>query len=223
MEAYLDNCVVSGTVRGDLATAEGPAEGAAIRVLKKAVDEGRLRLVTSRESHREQERTRDATVRGLLAQARPDFPLVPENEKLLGINTYFDGVGGFMASPMLTEYVDADLYEKLKREGLKDADARHLMYAVHNKCDRFVTTDPGFLSRCHQLAALCGDTRIVKPSDLAAELYRYTVLWSPESKQWIVSTIDPSHLPIGEGWSLYDNHWLAHADAVRRNSLLKNS
>ena len=94
MEAYLDNCVVSGMVRGDLATAEGPAEMAAIPALKKAVDEGRLRLVTSRESHREQERTKDATVRELLAKGRPEFPLVPENEKLLGINTYLDGAGG---------------------------------------------------------------------------------------------------------------------------------
>ena len=71
---------------------------------------------------------------------------------------------------MLTEYVDADLYEKLKRAGLMEADARHLMYAAHNKCDRFVTTDTHFLSRRPGLAALCRTTKIVLPSELAAEL-----------------------------------------------------
>jgi hypothetical protein len=49
MEAYLDNCVVSGMVRGDLAG----AEMAVIPKLKVAVDEARLRLVTSREGHRD--------------------------------------------------------------------------------------------------------------------------------------------------------------------------
>jgi predicted nucleic acid-binding protein len=165
MEAYLDNCVVSGMVRGDLPT----AEMAVIPVLKTAVDTGRLRLVTSRESYREQNRAIDPNVRALLVRARPDFPLVAENEKLLGFNIQ-DNPGTFIASPMLTEYVDADLYEKLKEVGLDDADARHLMYAVHNKCERFVTTDPHFLSRRSGLAALCGATEIVTPSELAAEL-----------------------------------------------------
>jgi hypothetical protein len=165
MEAYLDNCVVSGMVRGDLA----PAEMAVIPVLKTAVDEGRLRLVTSRESHREQDRATDPNVRALLKQAREGVPLVSQNEKLLGFNIQ-DEPFTFISSPMVTEYVDADLYEKFKKAGLPDGDARHLMYAVHNKCDRFVTTDPDFFWRRCQLATLCPATRIVTPSELAAEL-----------------------------------------------------
>ncbi|MGA8699992.1 MAG: hypothetical protein WB689_40425 [Xanthobacteraceae bacterium] len=150
MEAYLDNCVVSGMVRGDLAA----AEMAVIPVLKVAVENGRLRLVTSQESHREQDRATDPNVRAMLKQARPEVPLVAENEKLLGFNIQ-DEPFTFISSPMLTEYVDADLYEKFKKANLTDGDARHLMYAVHNKCDRFVTTDHGFLSRRTELAALC--------------------------------------------------------------------
>lgn len=165
MEAYLDNCVVSGMVRGDLAD----AEMAVIPKLKVAVDKGRLRLVTSRESHREQDRAFDPNVHAMLKQARPEIPLVAENEKVLGFNIQ-DNPGTFIASPMVTEYVDADLYAKFKKAGLTDGDARHLMYAVHNKCDRFVTTDLGFLSRRSGLAALCQGTKIVRPSELAAEL-----------------------------------------------------
>ena len=165
MEAYLDNCVVSGMVRGDLAA----AEMAVIPKLKVAVDEGRLRLVTSRESHREQDRATDPNVRAMLKQARPEVPLVAENEKLLGFNIQ-DEPFTFISSPMLTEYVDADLYEKFKKVGLRDGDARHLMYAVHNKCDRFVTTDPDFLLGRSQLTTLCPATKIVTPRELAAEL-----------------------------------------------------
>jgi hypothetical protein len=162
MEAYLDNCVVSGMVRGDLDL----AEMAVIPALKAAVENGRLRLVTSRESHREQDRATDPNVHALLVRARPEYPLV-KDEKLLGFNIQ-DEPFTFISSPMVTEYVDIDLYEKFKIAGLKDSDARHLMYAVHNKCDRFVTTDPDFLSRRSGLAALCQGTKIVRPSELAA-------------------------------------------------------
>jgi hypothetical protein len=62
MEAYLDNCVVSGMVREDLPT----VEMALIPVLKAAVENGRLRLVTSHESHREQDRATDLNVRAML-------------------------------------------------------------------------------------------------------------------------------------------------------------
>jgi hypothetical protein len=70
MEAYLDNCVVSGMVRGDLAA----TEMAAIPKLKVAVENDRLRLVTSRESHREQDRAIDPNVRALLIRGRPEVP-----------------------------------------------------------------------------------------------------------------------------------------------------
>ncbi len=82
----------------------------------------------------------------MLALARPEIPLV-KDEKLLGMYTLTDQLGGFSTNPMVTEYVDAELFETLKKAGLNPADARHLMYAAHNKCDRFVTTDDHFLSR----------------------------------------------------------------------------
>src|SRR6516162_2627363 len=42
---------------------------------------------------------------------------------------------------MVTEVVDERLFSDLNKAGLLDGDARHLMYAIHNKCDRFVTLD----------------------------------------------------------------------------------
>jgi hypothetical protein len=44
------------------------------------------------------------------------------------------------------------------------------MYAVHNRCDRFVTTDPHFLDRRATLEGSCRGLRIVRPSELSNEL-----------------------------------------------------
>jgi len=102
--AYFDNCIVSGMVRGDLESAEMTA----VRSLKKVIEDGRLQIVTSRESSREQERATDPTVRAVLERARPDVPLVKENEKLLGMHCYGDQ-RTWISYPMVTEYVDSEL------------------------------------------------------------------------------------------------------------------
>ena|SRR6266849_2968117 len=75
--------------------------------------------------------------------------------------------------PILTEIVDEALFKSLTAAGLKVPDARHLMYAACNGCDRFVTLDlEHFINngRRTQLEALCPGLKIVTPSELAAEL-----------------------------------------------------
>src|SRR5439155_14653236 len=49
--------------------------------------------------------------------------------------------GTVSTNPMVTEIIDERLFSDLKKAGISDSDARHLMYAIHNKCDRFVTLD----------------------------------------------------------------------------------
>ncbi len=166
IKAYFDNCIESGRVRADLQ----PDEMAAVRSLLKARDEGKVEIVTSRESWREQDRTKDPTVRAQLARSRGDTPVVSNDHKLLGFHNQMDRLGTVAVTPFVTEIVDEGLFKSLTAAGLKDADARHLMYAARNECDRFVTTDPGFTSRRSQLEALCQGLKIVTPSDLAAEL-----------------------------------------------------
>jgi len=90
---------------------------------------------------------------------------------MLGNRALYDNRGMFYGnSPILTEMVDAELFAAFKKAGLKAADARHLMYAVHNGCDRFITTDPDFINRRTQLEAVGRGIRIQKPSELLAEL-----------------------------------------------------
>ncbi len=78
--------------------------------------------------------------------------------------------GGFISNPLVTDIIDEQLFARLKAAGLKDADARHLMYAAANGCDRFVTLDPDFLNGREVLQAHCQGLRIVRPSELVAEL-----------------------------------------------------
>jgi hypothetical protein len=158
LRVYLDNVAASGRVLGDLAPV---AEMDAVRSLWAAHEAGTVKLVTSRQSWREQERTADPVKRAMLEEARDELSAVVADHTVLG----FHGV-----SPLVTDIVDPALYADLRAVGLHDSDAKHLMYAVTNACDRFVTLDSDFLDRREALEIRCPSIRIVRPSELAAEL-----------------------------------------------------
>jgi predicted nucleic acid-binding protein len=166
IKAYFDNCIESGRVRADLQ----PPEMAAVRSLLKARNEGKVEIVTSRESWREQDRAKDPRLRAQLAQSRGDTPVVSNDHKLFGFHNQMDRLGTVAVTPLITEIIDEELFRNLTAAGLNDADARHLMYATRNECDRFVSTDPHFTSKRQQLEALCQCLKILTPSELAAEL-----------------------------------------------------
>ena len=91
MKAYLDNVAVSGRVLEDL---EPQDEMQALRSLGAAAKCGELELVTSRESWREQERTRDTAKRAQLEAGRHETPTIELDHVLRGFNTVFDHLGG---------------------------------------------------------------------------------------------------------------------------------
>jgi predicted nucleic acid-binding protein len=168
MKVYLDNVIVSGKVRGDLP----PEEMAAVHALAKADEKGRIEIYTSRWSWAEQDRTRDCSVRVKLNESRGEIELVGDDHRVLGFwNQEDPRFGTVSTNPMVTEIVDERLFSDLKKAGISDGDARHLMYAIHNKCDRFVTLDTrDLLPKRSDVAPLCRGTKIVRPSELAAEL-----------------------------------------------------
>jgi len=61
-----------------------PNQMAAVFSLFKGREDGRLEIVTSHESWREQDRAKNPIVRAELVKARDDVPVVAQNEKLLG-------------------------------------------------------------------------------------------------------------------------------------------
>lgn len=96
--------------------------------------------------------------------------MVATDHVVLGFNNLSTRRGTTLTYPLVSDIVDEVLFSDLKNIGLKDADARHLMYAYVNTCERFVTLDPDFLDRRSALEARCSNLKIVKPSELVAEL-----------------------------------------------------
>jgi predicted nucleic acid-binding protein len=168
MKVYLDNVIASGKVRGDLPL----EEMAAVQILATADEKGQIEIYTSRWSWAEQERARDDFVRAKLKESRGQIEVVADDHRVLGFwNQEDPRFGTFSTNPMVTEIVDERLFSDLKNAGISDGDARHLMYAIHNKCDWFVTLDTrDLLPKRSVIAPLCRGTKIVKPSELAAEL-----------------------------------------------------
>jgi predicted nucleic acid-binding protein len=169
MKVYLDNVIVSGMIRGDL---QPPKEMAAVHSLAKADEKGQIEIYTSRWSWTEQERTSDELIRVKLKESRGKIEVVPDDHRVLGFWNQEDPRSGTVSvNPMVTEIVDERLFSDLKKAGISDGDARHLMYAIHNECDRFVTLDTrDLLPKRLDLAPLCRATEIVTPSELATEL-----------------------------------------------------
>lgn len=167
MRVYLDNVAASGRVVGDLAP---PSEMEAMRQIEAADSAGKLKMVTSRESWREQERTKDPVKRATLEAARDEVSAVATDHALLGFSHLSGPYGTVAVTPIITDIVDEALFADLKALGVSDSDAKHFMYAVTNTCDRFVTLDTDFLDRRAELQARCPSLRIVKPSELAHEL-----------------------------------------------------
>ena len=117
--------------------------------------------MTSRESWREQEQAQDPLDRVALEEGRSEVPVVRDDHRVLNLGPGFahsqDYLGGFIANPIVTDIVDEQLFNDLKSAGLKPPDARHLMYAVTNRCQAFVTLDGHFLKRRRELESLCRD------------------------------------------------------------------
>jgi hypothetical protein len=165
LKVYFDNVILSATVMPDQST----GEMVAIEKLVAAFADGRIDIETSRLAWDEQDKAK-GTIKSKLLAARERFPIVPNDTKLSGINTiYYEG--GFMSAPRLTGIMDEALHATFRAAGLKERDAQHLMYAVLDGCDRFITTDPHFLkNRRPTLEASCRGLLIRQPSELVSEL-----------------------------------------------------
>ena len=157
---YLDNVITSGWVLKDLKPQE---EMEAVDRLYALHDTGIIKRVTSKISGIEQARTTDLQKRAALAASADLVSVVQNDHRLLGFANLDYGSRGFISYPLIDDIVEPTLFEQLtKNAGLKDADAKHVMYAVANDCHYFVTLDTRDLlprrsaieSICQQLSAL---------------------------------------------------------------------
>src|SRR5439155_4942493 len=120
-----DNVVTSGRVVANL----GLHEMEALRHIEQAHASGMIKRVTSRESWREQDQA-DDDVRKRLQAARAEVSVVAIDHAVLGFGDVTGPFGTSVAYPLVTDIVDEALFADLKKIGLHDGDARHLMYAA---------------------------------------------------------------------------------------------
>jgi hypothetical protein len=166
MRVYYDNCIVSGEIRGDLAPA---SEQSAVVELRQREQAGQISILTSLESVREQERTKDPDTKRMLIEGTASYQKVSRDHGLMGAQLCPDRNGMFISN-RVTNIVDSVLFAAFTGLGLKQADATHLMYAETNKCERFITTDPHFSCIRDKLESHCMHARIRTPSELVSEL-----------------------------------------------------
>ena len=165
LKVYFDTVIVSAAVVSDLPT----GEMAGVEKLVAAFADGKIDVETSRLTWDEQDGAK-GTVKSKLLAARGRFPVVPNDTKLLGSNRVDFG-GVIMSTPGLTGIMDEALHKTFCGTGLEERDAQHLMYAVLDGCDRFVTADHHFLKRRRPiLEASCRGLLIRQPSELVSEL-----------------------------------------------------
>jgi len=168
LRVYLDNMIVSGRVTKDL----GPEENAAVQKIERA-NGVILKRVTSRHAWREQDDTPDDALRARFTDARVEVSVVSRDNVLEGFNPPIKAPGGtFSVNPIFSEITNEDLYAYLKSIGIKDKDAKHVMYAAEseNDCVRFLTLDKKILNKKTAIEARCPSLRIMKPTELVAEL-----------------------------------------------------
>ena len=165
VKVYLDNDVASAISRYDLDKVELDA----IDQLLNWMHSGKIVIGTSRQSLREMDRAPFQYQAGLKTGIS-GLGLAENDHKVLGFHMQTDQYGGCISYPLVTDVVDEQLHSAFLDAGLKTDDRMHLMYAVHNGYQRFLTCDKGILSRRIDLERLCPSIQIQKPSELVTQM-----------------------------------------------------
>ena len=164
IKVYLDNDVASGISNRDLDKAEQDA----IDQLLNWQHSGKIEVGTSRQAIREMERA-PFQYQAKLKTGISNLGLAENDHRVLGFNMQTDQYG-CISSPLVTDVVDEQLYADLLKAGLETDDAKHLMYAVYNSYQQFLTCDKGILKHRIDLKKCCPSIQIQKPSELVVKL-----------------------------------------------------
>jgi hypothetical protein len=146
LKAYLDNNIVSA-----IATDDTPAESEALNRLLKAMDEGKVELITSEVTEREIKAYQNELKRRLVERTYLLLAKVPiiRWDELAGMKSFGDN-RTWINTPIIQNDPD---YEALLKIGLgrerrgkpQGVDAQHVFVAVKQACDVFLTCDGAIL------------------------------------------------------------------------------
>ncbi len=165
MKVYADQNVVSALRRWH----QRPEENAAIRVLKKWSDSGRITMAVSLLHEREAASLPEEYKRHQqeIAELLPKAEFV-EDSTLLGFNVQDYGRAGMLVSPLME---DNPITRRLQQIGLDRVDAHHVMLAIRSEYDVFVTCDEEtILKHRAKVEAEFPKIRLMLPSELVSEI-----------------------------------------------------
>jgi len=155
---YLDTCVVSALAREEKPTVD------AIYGLLEFHKTGRVRVLTSSVTRDEidkipeEHRRRHSVIYNLLA----DVSYI-DQQRLLGFHSQWGPSGG-VACPLIE---DDAVWVRLHRMGLDRTDSYHVMLAVRNGCDVFLTCDERtILNHRVEIEAAFPRIKLMQPSEL---------------------------------------------------------
>ena len=160
VKVYLDNNIVSAIAKDD-----SLSESDALDRLLKAMDEGKVQLVTSEVARSEIEAYQDKLKRRLVERTYRLLTKVPiiRWDQLAGVNSYGDA-HTWISTPIIQNDPD---YEALLGLSLETVDAQHVFVAVKQTCNVFLTCDRGVLHHGSAIKKRFGLT-VEKPSHLVA-------------------------------------------------------
>lgn len=158
---------------------DAPQEMQALADLLTEHQSGSIVMYRSRVVLREVGKTKSETIKEQLLQDYNNLPNVPLDEKVLGVDTYTDRLGGTIINPIVSDVQDEQVLDLLIRQGIggrktgqKAWDAEHIAQAVANHCDVFLTRDIKTIIRPHRkwLEAQFPNFKVRLPTELLAEL-----------------------------------------------------
>jgi hypothetical protein len=155
---YLDTDIVSAMVKDDY-----PNEAAALDRLLDLVESGKLELVASELTRREVADYHGPLRKGIERFTRQfDNVKFVEDHQVVGFHNEYGPHGG-VSTPLVT---DDPMSAKLREIGLDRTDAHHVMLAISNGCDFFITCDTKTILRFRQEIEAAFRIRLMKPSEL---------------------------------------------------------
>ncbi len=161
MKIYLDTNIVSALAKGDT-----PRESAALQDVLRMYQDRTVELATSELTLQEIGKYRGlglATMETIYTHLER-VPFV-ERYAIRGFHSQSDQLGGFVSYPLLED--DAD-WQQLRGIGLDETDAHHVMLAVRNECDVFLTCDERSIIRYRSAVELAFPIEVSKPSEWIA-------------------------------------------------------
>jgi hypothetical protein len=164
LKVYMDNVVASAITKKDLEPAE---EQEALEAI--LIPSDKFGLYVSPQCNREMDRIPNEEHRRERTAGIAGYPHVKDVYLILGFQSPLDWRIGGAVGPLIDDKPDRKLYEWLRSLGLDENDAMHMMYAIHNTCDIFLTNDrKNFSSRREKIQERYPSIKVTWPTEFRA-------------------------------------------------------